>query len=181
MYTQKELPEEEDTDRIRTMIETESEEIQLGLNRSLIDANEFERIKGKIESDNQKKETESLNGSGIGRRDNWMAVVESHQVINKALMMMTRTGLRFNQKLENIRAIQQNKKISEDGPKQTTSSIQIKLNVKNLKPYWVDRYNEEPGHLEDGGDGGEKQRIQDKEDTGLQDKGAEDNGLRIKE
>ncbi|KAI8446811.1 hypothetical protein BY996DRAFT_6500139 [Phakopsora pachyrhizi] len=127
MYTQKELPENQKKSRFLTELEAR----KLGLNRSLIDANEFERIKGKIESDNQKKETESLNGSGIGRRDNWMAVVESHQVINKALMMMTRTGLRFNQKLENIRAIQQNKKISEDGPKQTTSSIQIKLNVKS--------------------------------------------------
>ncbi|KAI8455533.1 hypothetical protein BY996DRAFT_6534465 [Phakopsora pachyrhizi] len=44
----------------------------LSLNTSLIDAKEFERIKGNIESDNWRKEAESLNGSGIGKRDNWM-------------------------------------------------------------------------------------------------------------
>ncbi|KAI8443196.1 hypothetical protein BY996DRAFT_6494239 [Phakopsora pachyrhizi] len=45
---------------------------ELSLSTSLIDAKEFERIKGNIESDNQRKEAESLNGSGIGKRDNWM-------------------------------------------------------------------------------------------------------------
>ncbi|KAI8445365.1 hypothetical protein BY996DRAFT_6424200 [Phakopsora pachyrhizi] len=38
---------------------------KLSLNTSLIDAKEFERIKGNIESDNWRKEAESLNGSGI--------------------------------------------------------------------------------------------------------------------
>ncbi|KAI8447354.1 hypothetical protein BY996DRAFT_6575571 [Phakopsora pachyrhizi] len=45
---------------------------ELSRNTSLIDAMEFERIKGNIESDSQRKETETLNGSGIGKRDNWM-------------------------------------------------------------------------------------------------------------
>ncbi|KAI8450061.1 hypothetical protein BY996DRAFT_8396642 [Phakopsora pachyrhizi] len=108
-------------DRIRTIIETESEEIQvknctggkgagpekdsnrcqriepeeegsqthgsdqaaedpvtshitksLMLERRLENLEIMERIKGNIESDNQGKETESLNGSGIGKRDNRM-------------------------------------------------------------------------------------------------------------
>ncbi|KAI8455531.1 hypothetical protein BY996DRAFT_6534429 [Phakopsora pachyrhizi] len=167
--------------------------------RSLIDDKGFERIKGNIESDNWRKEAESLKGSGIGKRDNQMELsggwssLENHFEEESSDEDLRRRLLEFKKEFERLnkenRIIQKKNEQRFKGISEGEGTG-LRLNLKRILGRGEPEYckiNPEvslklPIRSEEGEESDkrtEAQRIEDREDIGLQEKEAE-NGVRNK-